>query len=83
MDEVSKKPTVNGMKERIKKYLSNHPTNTLYGNLKVFLGQNTSESIIRSTFEHCIELNDREGAEICIVLLTMSKTQRLKISHVD
>ncbi len=71
-------PEVRGM---ILQYLQEHKTNTLYGNMKCFFGGNVQNKHMQLTREYCIEQQDAAGVELTDILLSMSTTQRLKLSH--
>jgi len=53
----------------------------LSGNYHLFFNGNYDNSHIEFCIEQCIERSDAEGAEIGKVLLSMSKTQRKKLTH--
>lgn len=61
--------------------MTNHKENTLSGNYHLFFNGNYGTDHIKFCIEQCIKRSDTEGAEIGKVLLTMSKTQRKKLTH--
>lgn len=75
------KYTVPEVRDMILQYLLEHKTNTLYGNMKGFFGGNVLNKHMQWTREYCIEQQDAAGVELTDILLSMSKTQRLKLSH--
>lgn len=76
-----KKYTVPEVRPMILKYLKEHKTNTLYGNFKIFFSGNAEHKHMLWIREDCVTLQDTTGVELCDILLSMSNTQRLKLSH--
>jgi hypothetical protein len=73
------KPTVPEVRDRFLAY-KNRPGNGAWGSLHVVLDDNNVEDhFVAWTIEHATERGDTEGAELARILLSMSRTQRLKI----
>ena len=74
--------TVPEVELHIKEYLMNS-TDGLYGNLSIFFKGNTKDSHLLFLKEVCEREQDVKGIELLNILLCMSRTQRLKLSHVS
>lgn len=79
MTQTSAKPTIPDVRDRFAAYRSK-PGNTVWGSLHVVLEDgNVKDDNVLFCIEWAEERGDTEGAELARVLLTMSKTQRLKL----
>lgn len=76
---TQRKATVPEVHERIRQYLKN--MNSGCGNYGLFFNGNYGIDHIEFCIQRCVDESDTEGEEIGKVLLTMSKTQRKKLTH--
>lgn len=73
-------PNIPSVKERFAAYHKAHPA---WGHLHLVLEErNVSDGCVRYCIEAALEAGDEEAAELGEILLTMSKTQRVKIGSV-
>lgn len=73
------RPSIPDVKERFAAYLQTHPA---WGSLHVVLDDGNVEThFVYSCLERAIETDDLEGYELAKILMTMSKTQRLKLGR--
>lgn len=53
-----------------------------WGNLHIVLAdRNIKDGHVASCRAQCVQQNDAEGLVLCNILATMSKSQRIKLSH--
>ena len=53
-----------------------------WGNLHIVLAdRNVKDGHVAFCREQCLKNNDAEGLVLCDILATMSKSQRIKLSH--
>lgn len=73
------RPSIPDVRARFAAYLQTHPA---WGSLHVVLDDgNIEDCFVRYCLDRAVEMNDAEGIELAIILLTMSKTQRLKLGR--
>lgn len=74
------KPTIPDVIEKFYQYYLKNP---VWGSLHIVLDDgNIKDEHVRHCLDKALERNDLEGAQLAETLLTMSKTQRLKIPMV-
>lgn len=74
------KPTIPEVRERFAAY---HAKHLAWGSLHIVLEDwNVKDRSVQVCIEYAEEHGDEEGAELARILLTMSKTQRKKLSTV-
>ena len=75
------KPTIPEVMPLVKAYRDT-PGNSVGGNLHIVLDDgNIHDDHIQFCLDQCVERNDKEGEKLCRLLLSMSRTQRKKISR--
>lgn len=73
------KLTVPDVIERFRAY---HATNPVWGSLHIVLeDHNVEDSSVRFCVQYAEQTGDVEGAELARVLLTLSRTQRSRLSR--
>lgn len=73
------KPTVPEVMSLVKAYYAK-PGNSVGGNLHIVLDDgNIKDDHIRFCLEQCHREKDRDGEDLALLLLKMSKTQRKKL----
>lgn len=75
------KPTIPEVLDLFIAY-KNKPENICWGNLHIVLDdQNVADIFVDFCKNQALEKGDEDGVRLCNILLSMSKTQRLKISR--
>lgn len=75
-------PSRTSIPEVIDRFKEYHACNSAWGSLHVVMDDgNYSDSTVQFCYDYAIQSGDPEGAELAKILLTMSKTQRAKISR--
>jgi hypothetical protein len=79
MTEVcQKRPTLPEVRDRFKAYFARHFD---WGSLHIVLDdQNVRDADVKFCIEHAREKGDQEGEDLARTLLTLSRTQRLKLA---
>lgn len=68
-------------REQIELFKTYHRRNIEWGNLHIVLAdKNVKNSHVQFCREQCVKNNDAEGLVLCDILLTQSKSQRLKLA---
>jgi hypothetical protein len=74
------KPSIPEVIDRFKAY---HKKEAAWGSLHIVLeDSNVSDSSVSFCIEYAIKNGDTEGAELGKILLSMSKTQRLRLADI-
>lgn len=77
---AGRKPTIPEVLDRFRAY---HPANLAWGHLHVVLDDgNVRDDSVFFCFSLAWAAQDREGIELALLLLRMSRTQRLKLGRV-
>jgi len=79
MDEQIERITIPEVIERFREYQAKNPA---WGSLHIVLDDgNVEDHSVLFCYQYAIEKQDLEGADLALLLLKMSKTQRLKLPH--
>lgn len=74
------KPTIPQVIDRFAAYWRKHGRS--WSSLHMVLEDgNADHSSVHSAFEYCQSVNDKEGADLAVILSQMSRSQRLRLPH--
>jgi len=80
---MSNKPTVSDLLPVVRTYYAKDGNNC-GGHLHIVLEDgNCRDSDVQFCLDECVEHRDIDGVCLCVQLMQLSKTQRMKLSHLN